>query len=512
MKKTLTVLLCLAISLAMVFAGGEGESKSKVDQITFKSGWTLAEAAAPWKGETLHFIGEALPPLAALNEVKSEFEAITGVKVSIEQYGQEEVNQKTTADFVGKTGIYDLVLGPHRQMGTYVENGWLYPMNAFMDNAKLRDPGFDLKGDGVLDQRWWEECCWYQGNLYAFPFDFIAMYTWYRIDIFENPIEQKDFKAKYGYELPSPPITTQQLLDTSEFFTRKKGELCCGTPLTNDLYGITLMGKRHISTWYDVLNALYIFGAREITADHGYEYGTITINSPKAIEALKYYKELCKYCPPGLLATDWDTSQANMQQGITVLGWEWDDAVAAVENSSESVCSGKIAYSGLPIAPDGAKAVGIEGWNYLIPKNSKKPELAWLFLQWAMGRLVQKEQMLNGGQSGVTDVYNDPEILALNYTPTAVYLKTGGRTVLNVRKSGDASANGVPETYINAINPLTGDTSVTQYSKPTVPEQQEISDAILLMITRILSEEQTVEQAANDCAAKLKDILGSKVK
>lgn len=116
-----------------IFAEGSSES-SKVDQITFKNGWTIEEAAKPWKGQTLHFIGEALPPLAALNEVKGEFEKITGCKVSIEQYGQEEVNQKTTADFVGKTAIYDLVLGPHRQKGTYVENGWLYPLDDFLNN------------------------------------------------------------------------------------------------------------------------------------------------------------------------------------------------------------------------------------------------------------------------------------------------------------------------------------------------------------------------------------------
>ena len=60
--------------------------------------------------------------------------------------------------------------------------------------------------------------------------------------------------------------------------------------------------------------------------------------------------------------------------------------------------AGKIAYTGLPIAEGGTKAVGIEGWNYLIPKGSKHPELAWLFLQWAMNNEVQKEQMFEGGE------------------------------------------------------------------------------------------------------------------
>ena len=512
MKKLVSLVLALLFVLSCVACEGGESSKSKVDQITFTDGkWNLAEAAAPWKGETLHFIGEALPPLQALSDLAPEFEAITGVKVQVEMYGQEEVNQKTTADFVGKTGIYDMVLGPHRQMGTYVENDWLYPMNDFLTNEKLKDPDFDLQGDGVLDQRWWQECCWYNGQLYAFPFDFISMYTWYRYDYLENPIEQENFKAKYGYELPSPPVTTDEVRDVAEFFTRKKGELLCGEPLTDDLYGITLMGKRHVSTWYNILNVLYVFGAREIEAEHGYEYGKITINSEKAVKALEWYKEMTQFCPPGLLQTDWDTSQANMQQGITVMGWEWDDATGAVENPDESVAAGKIGYTGLPIAPDGFKGTQIEGWNYLIPKNSKKPELAWLFLQWAMNTKVQKEQMFEGGESGVTAVYEDEEVRNIPYVPTAVYLKTCGRTILSVREAGADNGIGVPQRYIDAINPLTGDTSVFTVTKPTFPEQQEIVDAILLSTSKILSGELEIQPALDECAAKFKEILGDKV-
>ena len=518
MKKILAILLAVAVVATTVGCGGGSSSGaastgSKVDQIKFTNGeWNLAEAAAPWKGETLHFIGEALPPLQALSDLAPEFEKITGVKVQIEMYGQEEVNQKTTADFVGGTAIYDMVLGPHRQMGTYVENDWLLPLNSFLENEKLRDPNFGLDENTVLNERWWKECCWYNGQLYAFPFDFIAMYTWYRWDLFENEIEKADFQAKYGYELPSPPVTIQEVHDVAEFFTRKKGELLCGEPLTDDLYGITLMGKRHVSTWYDVLNVLYVFGAREIEAEHGYEYGKIAINSDKAVEALTWYKDMTKFCPPGILQTDWDSSQANMQQGITVMGWEWDDATGAVENPDESVAAGKIAYTGLPIAPNGTKAVGIEGWNYLIPKNSKNPELAWLFLQWAMNNTVQKEQMLEGGESGVAAVYEDEDIKNLPYVPTAVYLKTGGTKVISVREPGQQNGIGVSQRYIDAINPKTGDTSVTTFSKPQFPEQQEIVDAILLTTSKILSDEMEIKPALDECAASFKEILGDKVK
>ncbi|MDR3123365.1 MAG: extracellular solute-binding protein [Treponema sp.] len=509
MKKNVSVILCVILlaSFAACKGGGEKGSK-KYDQITFKSGWTLAEAAAPWKGETLRFIGESLPPLEALAEVKGEFENITGVKVEIEQYGQAEVNQKTMADFVGKTQIYDMILAPHRQNGTYVQNDWLLPLENFLNDPKLHDPAFDIAGGAMLDDNWWQEVSWHNEKLYGLPFHFIAMYTWYRWDVFDNPIEQAAFKAKYGYDLPSPPVTADEVYDCSEFFTRKKGETLCGETLTDDVYGITLMGKRHVSTWYNILNVLYVFGTREIFAGHGYEYGKIGINSPESVEALEYYKKLSKFCPPGLLSADWDASQAAMQQGLALMGWEWDDAVGAVENPKESMVAGKIAYTGLPIAKE--KAVGIEGWNYCIPKLSKKPELAWLFLQWAMGTMVQKQQMAFGGESGVAAVYDDPEVQQKPYVPTAVYLKTGGNKIIGIRKVGDQSGWGVPEAYANAINPKTGTTEVSQISKPTFPEQQEIVDAILLAASKILSDEMAVKPALDECAATFEKILAGK--
>lgn len=508
MKKVACIVIVVLLLASLAACKGKGSNK--YDQITFKGEWTLAEAAAPWKGETLKFIGESLPPLEALAAIKGEFEKITGVKVEIEQYGQAEVNQKTMADFVGRTQIYDMILSPHRQNGTYVQNDWLLPLERFLNDPKLHDPAFDIEGGAMIDDEWWKEVSWYNGKLYGLPFHFIAMYTWYRYDLFDNPIERAAFRAKYGYDLPSPPVSSRDVYDTAEFFTRKKGALLCGEVLQDDIYGITLMGMRHVSTWYNILNVLYVFGAREITAEHGYEYGKITINSPEAVEALEYYKALSKFCPPGLLLADWDTSQAAMQQGLAVMGWEWDDAVGAVENPAESVVHGKIAYTGLPIAKE--KGVGIEGWNYNIPKRSKKPELAWLFLQWAMGTMVQKEQMAIGGASAVAAIYDDPDIQKLPYVPTAVYLKTGGKRIIGTRNVGDPTGWGVPIQYVKAINPKTGTSAVSLISKPTFPEQQEIVDAILLAASRILSDEMAVKPALDNCAADFQRILTGKVK
>jgi len=502
--------LALILLLLLPLVSCQKKSANKVDQIKFSKGWNLAEAAKPWKGETLRFIGESLPPLEALANVKSEFEKITGVKVEIEQYGQAEVIEKTMADFVGKTQVYDMILSPHRQLGTYVKNDWLLPLDQFMKNEKLKDPSFDVAGGAILDDRYWHEVSWYDGQAYGLPFHFISMYLWYRYDIFEHPDEQAAFKAKYGYELPSPPVNMKEFYDTAAFFTRKKGERLAGQTLKQDMYGVTLMGKRHVSTWYDYLNILYAFGGKDIDSKSGFEYGKITINSPEAVKAMEFYKSMAKFCPPGLLSAGWDESQAAMQQDIAVMGLEWDDAVGAVENPKESMVAGKIAYSGVPI--ETSKICQIEGWNYHIPKLSKKPELAWLFVQWAMATQVQKEQMARGGQSAIRAVYNDPEVAAKPYVSTAIYLKTGGKENLGIREKGAKTGWGLPRRYLEAKNPKTGDTSVSLIPKPTFPEQEELMQSILLAVSKTLSNEMSAKDALDEAAQSFATILKDKVK
>ncbi len=126
-----------------------------------------------------------------------------------------------------------------------------------------------------------------------------------------------------------------------------------------------------------------------------------------------------------------------------------------------------------------------------------------------MGKDIQIAQMKLGGQSAVVTTYEDPEVVAIPYVPTSVYLKTGGKTVLKVRKVGDPTGGGVPERYLNATNPLTGDTSVNIVAKPTFPEEERVTEAIILWVNRALTGEVTPEKALEELDKELKSILPS---
>jgi multiple sugar transport system substrate-binding protein len=468
--------------------------------------WTLASASTPWKGETIRVIGEALPPLEALEALKGEFEQITGTRVIIEGLGHEEAVEKVTLDFAGRTGVYDVVLQPHRAMGKLVENNWLRPIDAFYNDSNLRDPNFSFEND-ILSEEWFRETCTYKGITYGLPFHFISMYLWYRYDWFDHPDEQAAFLAKYGYELPNPPVTWDEYRDAAEFFTRASGETLAGETLTNNVYGHTWGGARHVTAWYDFLNIVYAYGGREITLEgnRGDTYGAVTVDSPESLAALNAIIDMLQFAPPGVLSATWDEKQASQQSGLVAMAIQWDDAAFAVEDPNESNVAGLIAYSGVPIGKE--KITQIEGWNYLIPQGSKKPELAWLFVQWAMGKDVQIAQMKLGGQSALHSTYEDAEVVAIPYVPTSVYLKTGGDIVLSTREIGAPNGVGVPKRFIEAINPATGDTSVSIIAKPTFPEEERLTEAIILWVNRAVSREVTAEAALASLKAEMETIL-----
>jgi multiple sugar transport system substrate-binding protein len=131
--RTFLLKLISTITLSFLFVVGNANA------------WNLKEAAAPYKGTTIRIIGEALAPLESLNQQKKIFEDETGIKVIIEQQAFDQVIEKTTADFVGGTGIYDAILNPHVKFPFLVSNGWITPIDKMLKNKKLADPNFKLK-------------------------------------------------------------------------------------------------------------------------------------------------------------------------------------------------------------------------------------------------------------------------------------------------------------------------------------------------------------------------------
>jgi multiple sugar transport system substrate-binding protein len=421
--------------------------------------WSLERAAAPYRGITLHTIGEALPPLEAMAKLAEEFEQKTGIKVAIEMYEHSEAVNKVMLDLNAHKGRYDFILMPHRELGRFVKNGHLKEIKAFMDDPKLRDPSF--KPEAQLYQKQWHEISWYEDKVYGFPFTALTMYLWYRKDLLEDPKERAAFKAKYGYEM-KVPTTWKEYTELAAFFHRPNERF----------YGTAIQGKRHEALWYEWLNFLYSFGGDMMETDAGSKCGPIIVNSPEAVQSLEYYKSLIPYSPPDTLNYFWDDVMALMQQGKVFELLMWTDATYAVEDPKQSKVAGKMGFALTPQGK-GGKIGQIEGWTYLIPTYSKNAEAAYLFIQWMMGFERQRTQHLNGGSSARPDVYADPQVQALSYSKAST------------------------ETF-GVARP-----------KPTLPESPQITEILVRELSLALTGQKTPQVALDAAAADMSKLLGA---
>ncbi len=465
----------------------------------------LKEASKPYSGITINMIGEALPPLESLNRLKEEFTALTGIKVEIEQFAIDQVIAKTTADFVAGTGIYDCFLNPHVMLAQNAENKWVQPLEIFMQNKNITDPNFSLEKD-ISNQDWLNDCFAYKGKLYGVPFSTHTIFYEWRHDLFNHPKERENFKAKYGYELPLPAITMEQLRDCAEFFTREKGAELGDEILDHDVYGMTLAGKRHVSTLWNFFNVLYAFNGQVIDSPTGDDYGPIVINSEEGVKALTYYKDMMdNFCPPGSTTYTWDEQLAAIQSGLALQSLLWADAAYAIsEDPSQSQVIGKIAYSGVPIAT--RKSTNLHGWAIFIPSSSKNPEAAWLFLQWTQRPEVQAELMSHGSISLSTSAYQDPKVYKLTYAPAHYFIQNGKVLEINGKKAflEPGSPWGLPKEYYETPDPITGELAPAIFKLDRFPEHVVMDDILQKYINACLSGQYTPKEALDKACEEIK--------
>ena len=467
-------------------------------------GWSLAEAAKPYQGVTIRVIGEALPPLESLDQQKAAFEEETGIKVEVEQHAFDQVIQKTTADFIGRTGFYDAVLNPLMRVPTLVENGWALPLETYLNDPALADPEFAVV-DQVLSEDWLNASLAHEGKLYGVPFSAHTIYLNWRYDLFEHPDEQAAFKERYGYDLPSPPVTLDELRDTSEFFTRESGETLAGEVLEQPFYGLTLSGKRHVSMLYNFYNILYAYDGLVVDSASGPEYGPVVINDEKGVEALTFYRDLLtRTCPPGSLTYTWDEQLAAIQSGLAAQALLWADASYAMAHDEEqSTVAGKIAFSGTPIGA--RKIVNLHQWGMFIPTGSKSPEAVALFLQWTQRPDVQAKLMSTGSISLTESAYHEDSVKALDYAAANHYLLSGRVPEYDgepaYRQAGEA--HGVPRSYVDAVDPVTGDSQPVIFKLENFPEYATVEEILMKHLSAILAGQKEPKEGLDEAVEEI---------
>nr|VFK39950.1 MAG: ABC-type glycerol-3-phosphate transport system, substrate-binding protein [Candidatus Kentron sp. SD]VFK45372.1 MAG: ABC-type glycerol-3-phosphate transport system, substrate-binding protein [Candidatus Kentron sp. SD]VFK79533.1 MAG: ABC-type glycerol-3-phosphate transport system, substrate-binding protein [Candidatus Kentron sp. SD] len=381
----------------------------------FVTGCGEEDSQSAQSGITLHVLGEDYSPMQGLEKMAPKFTEETGIEVRIARFDAETARKKYLSEFQAGATNYDVVMAAFYDLGLLVANRWVLNFDEVLADPKRRDPKLRMEefSDAILDLT-----SRYQGELYGLPCSAQSMFLWYRKDLFASAKEQAAFKESYGYELPQPTVessmTWKQYRDVAKFFTRPKGFTAAGEKLEQPLYGTVLQAKNHRALWFEFQNYLYGMGGAWIASNAK----TAVADSEESIAALAYYVGLMPFAPPGALNYTWDEALTLFQNGQAAMGVMWSDSIAAVEDSTASRVTGKIGYAANPVRNAEDKPVSaFGGWGLFVNANSKHPDAAARFVQWANRPDIQLAWAKVGGIPATLSTYADPEYAALPGSP-----------------------------------------------------------------------------------------------
>jgi multiple sugar transport system substrate-binding protein len=355
-----------------------------------------------FKGTQLRVLLNKHPWQVAIEPRLKEFEALTGMKLVVEVYPEDQFRAKTSVELQSGAGSIDVFMTMPAQEGLkYLRAGWYQPIDEFLKDASITSPDYnwsDFLGVGRSGMT-------SDGRVIGPPIQLETNQVMYRKDVFQ----------KFNVKVP----TTLEELEAA-------AKALSGKPMTDDGqpgFGIVARGKRAAAT--SVFSGyLHAMGATWMTPNREPAF-----NSENGIKAFELYGRLLKqYGPPGSENNHWYEASSIMGQGKAAIYTDFDSISAFVEDPQKSRVKGKMGYAMFPKGPGGTPGTMATVWGLGIPRNSKNPKAGWLFLQWATSKetvlALQSDRAVQGGRASV---WNDPKAKAKMNPELAEALSQGLR-------------------------------------------------------------------------------------
>jgi len=354
------------------------------------AGWSLALGDIPEiENKTPIHVGllaGAVPE--KILEFIDRFASHTGVPVTHEFISTTVMYPKVNLELLGRTGTYD-VINPE---STCI-NEWAEYLFTMEELAERYEPGgyerlkIDMAGHHPALLR---TACDKYGNLVALPFYYYTQCFQYRQDVYENPTEMANFKAKYGYDL-APPTTYELVYDVGEFFTREAGDKLKGETLDHNIYGLSIMAGR-----FEINDEIFsMMGAKDATwarlirdTEGNPKEFVITLKDMKIMkECLDLYITYLPFTPPGTLACFYDLPPEQMALGnAMLLPSLWGELAPWAMQVEDNVPGAKLALTTVP-----GKRPYFGAFSCSVPEDAKNPEAAYWFSRYMSSHECQLE-------------------------------------------------------------------------------------------------------------------------
>lgn len=430
-KTILSMLLLVALISFPAFSAGSSEAST-------------ANSGKPFAGQSITVAMQSHNATARLLEFLPEFEQATGMKVTIDQLPQAELNKKVEAAFVAGTVEYDVIMTLIVNVARNARAGWIAPMDDFIANDSTINIDDFMQGF-IKSQT-------YQNKIYGLPFygeTSILMYN-------KELLEKANVKV---------PTTMDELLSATKKLTK------------DGVYGIALKGNRdQASNGYVWPMFLHSFGGEYFDSNN-----RPIFNSAAGIQATEFFKQLMQYAPPGAVNMGWNEVQVALEQGQAAMSIDASNFASALENKDISKYAGKFGYAPVPVGPN-AQDPAIACASLNINAKSKKQAAAWEFIKWATSSEMQSKFAENGSRSDVTrnSVFNNPSY-------QKVYNWDNGNWIKATKEM---------------MNIMRGDYRPVYY-----PEWVQIGNAIAIEVQSAFIGDKTSKQALDSAATAVEKIM-----
>lgn len=343
-------------------------------------GWSLQQAAAPYKGVTITAVGLDRPSYKAAQELTPEFEQATGIKVSWENFPYENTLKEETLNFVSNSQQFDVVLSDVVWPVTFVDAKWVVPIKHFLDDKKLADPDIDLKDFFPV----WRASFTIDNQVYGLPFDSYAGLLYYN----------KDMLQAAGFT--EPPATWDDLRDK---YLPKLTDSAKGT------FGYALQSARGETQTADAFaRFLWPWGGRFLDIKNK----KILVNDPKSVQGIEFRDSLLKQMPPGIVSDDHSQVVEMLAQQKVAMITEWS---AFYPTLAASPVGPHLGIALEPKGPDG-RSSAFGGFAYMVSSQvpTKRQDASWLFIQWLTSKAMAKPLIEHGAVVARQGADTDPSV------------------------------------------------------------------------------------------------------
>lgn len=340
MKKVILFALVVLLTVPVLFAAGSSEGSTKKTPVVIWYDGTEEES---------------------FKRLEPEFEALfPEIDLQIEIIPYDNLSKQELVACQSSSGP-DIMWQSYAWTNSFAQMGLLESFSPYLEKSTKVDIKNDFNPVTL-------ELGTVGGQIYGLPWSVEAMSLVYNKDMFRAA----------GLDPENPPKTWAEMIDAAQKLTvdtNKDGIV--------DQYGFAVCGNAPGNCWFRFMPDVWSAGGNIASAD----LKTATLDTPEALEALKYYTEfLTKYnaAPESSVTNNSGNNRTLFINEKVAMYIDGQAGVRTVQNET-NIDIGICLWPG----KNGPTTAGLGGYYLAMPKNAQHKDAAWTFIEYFLSADVQ---------------------------------------------------------------------------------------------------------------------------